>query len=268
MHDWPSFGGESPDGERLQKVLARLGFGSRRACEEMIEAGRVVVNGSVARLGQRVHVLEDKVQVDGVETSTEPGLVYYLVNKPAGVVCTSKDTHGRPVIVDLVPPEPRVFSVGRLDEATEGLIIVTNDGAFANLLAHPSYGVEKEYVAQVSGEITPLALKTLRDGVLLEDGITKPAKVARVGSSGLKIVIHEGRNRQVRRMCDAVGLTVKRLARTRVGQLSDRTIKPGKYREMTFAEVRSLAELAKKGTTTQLHDTTESRQERRSRRSG
>ncbi len=230
-----------PSGERLQKALARVGFGSRRTCEELILAGRATVNGVTAVLGRRVDSSVDRVEVDGIPVSLAVGLVYYLVNKPAGVVCTSADTHGRPQVVDLVPPEPRVFSIGRLDAGTEGLIILTNDGELAQLLTHPSYGVDKEYVAEVAGRPGAAALRRLREGVELDDGITSPARVSAIGPSTLRLVIHEGRNRQVRRMCDAVGHPVSRLVRTRIGPLADRSLGPGRWRELTVAEVRALS---------------------------
>ena len=232
-----------PQGDRLQKVLARLGFGSRRVCEEIIAAGRVSVNGEVAGLGRRVQVETDRIEVDGVPVGARPGLVYYLVNKPTGVVTTSSDTHGRPIVIDIVPPEPRVFSVGRLDADTEGLILLTNDGDLANMIAHPSHGVEKEYLAEVErGEVTASQLKRLRDGVELDDGPTAPAKVSQPETGVLRIVIHEGRNRQVRRMCEAVGHPVRRLVRVRIGPISDRSLRPGEWRELSMEELRALTE--------------------------
>lgn len=234
-----------PTGERLQKVLARVGIGSRRVCDELIEDGRVSVNGEIARLGRRVDVATDRIAVDDVPVGVLPGLVHYLVNKPAGVVVTASDPEGRPTIISLVPDEPRVFSVGRLDFATEGLIVLTNDGELAQLLSHPSHGVEKEYLAQVVGEVTPGALRHLREGVEIEPGVlTKPAKVAHSGDNLLKIVIHEGRNRQVRRMCELVGLPVERLVRTRIGPITDNQLSPGAYRYLTQEEVRTLAAAA------------------------
>lgn len=232
-------------GERLQKVLARAGIGSRRVCDELIEAGRVTVNGMVARLGQRVDVETDRIAVDAVPVGVLPGLVHYLVNKPAGVVVTAADPEGRPTILDLVPSEPRVFSVGRLDFATEGLIILTNDGELSQLLTHPSHGVEKEYLAQVLGDVTPSAIRSLREGVEIDPGVrTRPAKVTNVGENVLKIVIHEGKNRQVRRMCDAVSLPVVRLVRTRIGSISDSRLAPGRFRLLTQDEVRMLSQVA------------------------
>ena len=173
-----------------------------------------------------------------------PGLVHYLVNKPAGVVSTAEDTHDRPTVVGLVPEEPRVFPVGRLDMDSEGLIIVTNDGELTHRLTHPSYGVPKEYLVQVEGEPSPGAVRQLREGVDLEDGPTAPARVAVVAPSLLRMVIHEGRNRQIRRMCEAVGHPVVRLVRTRIGPLADPSLSPGSYRPLTFDEVRGLAAAA------------------------
>jgi 23S rRNA pseudouridine2605 synthase len=233
-----------PEGERLQKVLARAGFGSRRACEILIDSGRVTVNGDVAELGRRVEVTRDEVAVDGAPVGVLPGLVYYLLNKPPGVVTTASDPEGRPTVLDLVPETPRVFPVGRLDAATEGLLLLTNDGALAQLVAHPSHGVPKEYLAEVEGAVSQGALRSLREGVVLEDGRTSPARVSSVAPGVLKIVIHEGRNRQVRRMCEAVGHPVSRLVRTRIGPLADRRLRPGRWRELSIDEVRELARAA------------------------
>jgi 23S rRNA pseudouridine2605 synthase len=234
---------ELPGGERLQKVLAATGWGSRRICEDLIAAGRVTVNGDVAVLGRRVDVDHDLIEVDGAPIGVRPGLVYYLLNKPRGVVTTSKDTHGRPTVVELVPAEPRVFSVGRLDADTEGLLLLTNDGELANRIAHPSHGVEKEYLAEIAGgRVSPGDLRRLRDGIELDDGLTAPAKVSQPEPGLLRITIHEGRNRQVRRMCEAVGHPVTRLVRTRIGPLSDRTLAPGAWRDLDAAERRSLIE--------------------------
>ena len=231
-----------PDGERLQKVLAAAGFGSRRACEELIADGRVTVDGEVAVLGRRVDAETAKVEVDGVPVSVRPGLVYYLLNKPRGVVTTASDPQGRPTVLDLVPPEPRVFSVGRLDADTEGLLILTNDGDLAHRLAHPSFGIEKEYLAELDSSPTPGQLRRLRTGVELEDGVTAPAKASLVQDRAVRLTIHEGRNRQIRRMCAAIGHPVVRLVRTRIGPLADRDLPPGRWRSITLAEVRALQE--------------------------
>jgi 23S rRNA pseudouridine2605 synthase len=231
------------DGERLQKVLAVAGYGSRRVCEELIADGRVTVNGDVAVLGRRVDPETDRIEVDGHPAPTRPGLVHYLLNKPRGVVSTAQDTHGRPTVVELVPSEPRVFPVGRLDADTEGLLLLTNDGDLAQLLTHPSHGVEKEYLVHVTGgALSAGTLRRLRDGVELDDGITAPAQVSQPEPGVVRITIHEGRNRQVRRMCDAVGHPVQRLVRVRIGALADRRLKPGAWRPLTNGEVRALYE--------------------------
>ncbi|MGH9281447.1 MAG: pseudouridine synthase [Acidimicrobiales bacterium] len=231
--------------ERLQKVLARTGFGSRRACEELIAAGRVRVNGELAEQGRRVDPAVDRVEVDGAGVGVAADLVHYLLNKPRGVVTTAADPRGRPTVVDLVPAEPRVFPVGRLDADTEGLLLLTNDGELTHRLTHPSFGVEKEYLAEVASPPTPAALRRLREGVELEDGPTAPAKVAAVPPRAIRIVIHEGRNRQVRRMCEAVGHPVVRLVRARIGPLAERGLAPGEWRALTTAEVRALSAAAK-----------------------
>jgi 23S rRNA pseudouridine2605 synthase len=237
-----------PEGERLQKVLARAGLGSRRVCEEFVADGRVTVNGEVAVLGRRVDVEHDAVALDGVPVVVRDDLVYYLLNKPVGYVSTASDPEGRPTVVELVPPAPRVFPVGRLDYDTEGLLLLTNDGDLTHLLTHPRFGVVKTYLAEVEGEPTPATVRALREGVELDDGMTAPARVAVVqrhgATSAVELGIHEGRNRQVRRMCDAVGHPVIRLVRTRIGPLRDGSLKPGTWRALTPAEVRALYEAA------------------------
>jgi 23S rRNA pseudouridine2605 synthase len=246
----PAEGGD-PGRERLQKVLARAGFGSRRACEELIVAGRVEIDGRPAILGDRVDPATSVITVDGVAVASRPGLVHYLCNKPAGVVTTAHDPQGRPTVMGLVPDEPRVFPVGRLDLDTEGLLILTNDGDLTQLLTHPRHGVEKTYLAEVEGVPSPAALRRLREGVDLDDGPTAPARAALVqaasgdrSTSALELTIHEGRNRQVRRMCDAIGHPVRRLVRTRIGPLHDARLAPGEWRTLTATEVRALYEAA------------------------
>ena len=230
-----------PDGERLQKVLARAGLGSRRACEDLIADGRVTVNGAVASLGRRVDPATDEVEVDGALVAVAEGLVHYLLNKPSGVVSTASDPQGRPTVVGLVPAAPRVYPVGRLDAETEGLLVLTNDGPLAHRLTHPRFGVEKEYLVHVTnGPVRPGALRTLREGVELDDGRTAPARVSQPSPGLLRITIHEGRKRQVRRMCSAVGHPVERLVRVRIGPLRDPNLAPGAWRVLTPAEVRSL----------------------------
>ncbi|MCX7621254.1 MAG: rRNA pseudouridine synthase [Acidimicrobiales bacterium] len=236
---------QCPQGERLQKVLARAGVGSRRACDELIAAGRVTVNGLRAQLGQRIDPDRDAVEVDGVPIGIRPGLVYYLLNKPIGVVTTASDPQGRTTVLDLVPSEPRVFPVGRLDADTEGLLILTNDGQLAHRLTHPSFGVEKEYLAKVEGRPSRGAIRRLREGIDLDDGRTAPAEASLVGPDLVRLVIHEGRNRQVRRMCEAIGHPVLRLVRHRIGPLRDRKLAPGAWRELTLEEVRALERAAK-----------------------
>jgi 23S rRNA pseudouridine2605 synthase len=231
-----------PGGERLQKVLASTGWGSRRVCEELIAEGRVTVNGEVAVLGRRVDAEHDLIEVDGGPVGIRPGLVYYLLNKPPGVVTTAKDTHGRKTVVDLVPREPRVFPVGRLDADTEGLLLLTNDGDITHRITHPSHGVEKEYLVHVRGRVTPGELRLLRDGIELDDGVTAPAQASQPTPGVLRLTIHEGRNRQVRRMCEAIGHPVLRLVRTRIGPITDRSLRPGDWRELSTAERRSLSE--------------------------
>ena len=209
-------------------------------CEDLIAEGRVLVDGEMAVLGRRVDPETALIEVDGAPVGVRPDLVHYVLNKPAGVVTTADDPQGRPTVVGLVPDEPRVFPVGRLDVDTEGLLLLTNDGELAHRLTHPSYGVEKEYVAEVEGLPTRAVLRRLREGVELDDGPTAPARATLVDPSVVRLTIHEGRNRQVRRMCEAVGHSVVRLVRTRIGPLADRSLAPGAWRELTGAEVRSL----------------------------
>ncbi len=200
----------------------------------------------MAVLGLRVDPATARIEVDGALVPVSPDLVYYLLNKPDGVVTTADDPQGRPTVLELVPSEPRVFPVGRLDLHTEGLLVLTNDGMLAQHLAHPSHGVPKEYVAEVDGGTpAPGALRSLRRGVELEDGVTAPAEVGVLAPGVLRLVVHEGRNRLVRRMCSAVGHPVRRLVRTRIGPLRDTTLAPGRWRELTQAEVRALAAAAR-----------------------
>lgn len=230
--------------DRLQKVLARAGIGSRRACEELIAAGRVAVDGRTAQLGDRVDPGRQRVTVDGAPVLTDTELVHYVLNKPAHVVTTANDPEGRPTVLELVPPSPRVFPIGRLDFDSEGLLLLTNDGELAQLLAHPSHGVEKTYLAEVVGRPSARDVRALRDGVELDDGRTAPARVRVVQAhdtrSALELTIHEGRNRQVRRMCDAIGHPVTRLVRTRIGALRDDRLAPGEWRRLRPDEVQAL----------------------------
>jgi 23S rRNA pseudouridine2605 synthase len=231
-------------GLRLQKVLARAGMGSRRRCDDLIAAGRVSVNGERADLGRRIDPENDQVTIDGTPIPVKPGLVHYLLNKPAGTVSTADDPQGRPTVVSLVPADPPVYPVGRLDLDTEGLILVTNDGELTYRLTHPKFGLEKEYLAKVTGTPTRGAVRRLRDGIELDDGPTAPAVAALVAPGLIRITIHEGRNRQVRRMCEAIGHPVERLVRTRIGPLTDRKLKPGTWRMLSTDEVVALERAA------------------------
>ena len=234
---------EPPQFERLQKVLARAGIGSRRVCEKLIVEQRVTVDGEFAELGKKVDPETSQVEVDGLKIGIRQDLVYYLLNKPVGVITTSKDPQERSTVVDLVPTHPRVFPVGRLDADTEGLILLTNDGDLTHYLTHPSFGIEKEYLVQVEVKPSRNAIRELRQGVELDDGITSPAKVSLVDEKLLKIVIHEGRNRQIRRMCESVGHPVKRLIRSRIGPIVDRSLRPGSFRELTNQELKSMRKI-------------------------
>ena len=239
--------GAPATGERLQKVLARPGSGRAGCAEELIAEGRVTVNGEVAVLGRRVDPEHDGIALDGVAVIARDDLVYYLLNKPAGHVSTASDPEGRPTVVELVPDEPRVFPVGRLDYDTEGLLLLTNDGDLTQLLTHPSHGVVKTYLAEVDGEPAPVTLRRLREGVELDDGVTAPATVNLVqhhgATSALEIGIHEGRNRQVRRMCEAVGHPGAS-ARPHADRAAaaDRQLRPGEWRALSPREVRALYE--------------------------
>jgi len=206
----------------------------------MIEDGRILVNGVVATLGDKVDPAVDELRVDGAVVSIDASRRTILLNKPVGVISTAEDTHGRPTVVELVGAEERLYPVGRLDADSEGLILLTNDGGLTQRLTHPSFGVEKEYLVSVEGEVRPGSLRTLRQGVDLEDGLTSPAKVSQISPGLLRVVIHEGRNRQIRRMCDAVGHSVTRLVRTRIGPLSDSSLGPGEWRDLERSEVRKI----------------------------
>jgi pseudouridine synthase len=234
--------------ERVQRLLARAGFGSRRACEQLIVEGRVSVNGTVAVLGDRADPEADRVEVDGLEVNLDPNVRYYVLHKPAGVVTTMRDPQGRTDIRSFLPEEgPRVFPVGRLDRETEGLLVLTNDGELANGLTHPRFGVEKEYLAEVAGIPTAKHVGILKRGVELEDGPAraKSARVAaRAGERGaVRLVMTEGRKREVRRLLGAVGLPVTRLVRVRVGPVRLGDLAPGQRRELTHEEVLALRRL-------------------------
>jgi pseudouridine synthase len=232
--------------ERLQRALARAGFGSRRACEALIVEGKVRVNGRVAVLGDRVDTSRDAVELEGVSINLDPNVRYYAVHKPAGVVTTMRDPQGRPDVRTLLPREgPRVFPVGRLDRDSEGLLLLTNDGDLANRLTHPRHGVEKEYLVEVEGRPTSRQLARVRRGVELEDGPARAVAArivdARADRGQLRVVMAEGRKREVRRILAAVGLPVRRLVRVRIGPIALAGLAPGERRELTPDEVRALS---------------------------
>jgi 23S rRNA pseudouridine2605 synthase len=222
----------------LNAYLARAGVASRRGADELIKAGRVTVNGEPGQLNTFVQAA-DRVEVDGRGVAKQR-LAHLLLNKPAGVVTTASDPRGRPTVVDLVPGEPRVVPVGRLDFDTTGALLLTNDGPLAHRLAHPRYGVEKTYVVDVEGTPSDAVLQALRDGVELEDGRTAPARVRRLRGGALELTIHEGRNRQVRRMLEAVGHPVTRLHRSVYAGLTLEGLEPGAWRELEPSEVERL----------------------------
>jgi 23S rRNA pseudouridine2605 synthase len=220
---------------RLNAYLARAGVASRRKADELIKAGRVRVNDEPGQLNTFVG-RRDRVEVDGEEVRPQR-LAYVLLHKPAGVVTTASDPQGRPTVLDLVDHEVRVVPVGRLDVETTGALLLTNDGELSHRLAHPKYEVEKVYEAEVEGEPSDEALRQLAEGVELEDGITAPAEVRRLGPSKVELSIHEGRNRQVRRMLEGVGHPVRRLVRSRYAGLTLDGLEPGECRQLSAAEL-------------------------------
>jgi 23S rRNA pseudouridine2605 synthase len=223
---------------RLNAFLARAGVASRRRADELIKAGRVTVNGAPGELNTVVGA-HDRVAVDGEEVARQR-LAYVLLHKPAGVVTTARDPQGRPTVVQLVPVEPRVVPVGRLDADTTGALLLTNDGPLAHRLAHPRYGVEKTYVAEVEGDPDEAALAALRSGIELDDGPTAPARARRLGRGRVELVLHEGRKHQVKRMLAAVGHPVTRLHRSGYAGLTLDGLDAGDWRELTAREVEQL----------------------------
>ena len=230
--------------ERLQRALARAGFGSRRACEELIAAGRVSIGGREATLGDRVDPERDEVRVNGRLISVDPGLRYLALHKPRGVTTTMRDPHAERDLSRFLPKGPRVFPVGRLDRDTEGLLLLTNDGELAHRLTHPSYAVEKEYLAEVDGAPSNRQLGRLKRGVDLDDGVARAVEARAAGGSkgrgAVRLVMVEGRKREVRRMLEAVGLPVRRLIRLRVGPVRLGRMRPGELRELEPEDVRAL----------------------------
>ena len=231
---------------RLQKLLAQSGVASRRRCEELMLAGEVEVDGEVVtRLGTKVDPRTAVIRVGGKRLPPVSAHVYLVLNKPRGVVSTMSDPEGRPTLTDYVADRPeRLFHVGRLDTDTDGLIILTNDGDFAQRLAHPSYEVEKTYVAEVTGVVTKATLRRLTDGVTLDDGPVEVRRARVISTQGRKsiveVVVHEGRNRLVRRLLDHVGHPVQRLTRTRIGPVAIDRLGQGTLRELTRDELGAL----------------------------
>jgi 23S rRNA pseudouridine2605 synthase len=230
---------------RLNAYLARAGIASRRKADELIKAGRVTVNGEPGQLNTFVEQ-RDRVEVDGEAVAAQE-LAYVLLHKPVGVVTTASDPRRRPTVVDLVDLEERVVPVGRLDVETTGALLLTNDGPLAHRLAHPRYGVEKVYVADVEGRPDDLALRALSEGVELEDGMTAPATVRCLAPSRVELILHEGRNRQVRRMLEAVGHPVRHLHRSTYAGLTLEGLEPGAWRELSPDEVASLVRVLGRG---------------------
>lgn len=235
--------------ERLQKVIAKAGVTSRRKAEEMIEAGRVKVNGkTITELGTKVST-NDQIEVDGIQIEKESP-VYYLLYKPTGVISSIRDEKGRKVVTDFFPNvEQRIFPIGRLDYDTSGLLLLTNDGDFANILMHPKYEIEKVYVAKIKGIPPKEKLRQLEKGIKLEDGLTAPAKAKMLSfdrkkqSSIIQLTIHEGKNRQVRRMFEAIGYPVMKLKREKYAFLDVIGMNPGDIRELTPHEVKRLRQI-------------------------
>jgi 23S rRNA pseudouridine2605 synthase len=230
--------------ERLQRSLARAGFGSRRACEEVIAAGRVEINGRVATLGDRLDPAVDEVRVDGSKVNVDPELRTFALHKPRGVTTTMRDPHAERDLTGFLPKGVHVFPVGRLDRDTEGLLLLTNDGSLAHRLTHPRYAIEKEYLAEVGRPPSGRQLARLRRGVELDDGPARAVDARSAGDAGgrggIRLVMIEGRKREVRRMLDAVELPVRRLVRVRVGPIRLGKLGPGEIRELEPEDVRAL----------------------------
>lgn len=230
--------------ERLQKIMAAAGIASRRASEELISQGRVEVNGAPAHIGQKVDAQRDVVLVDGERVNVDPDRVYLMLNKPTGVLTTLDDPQGRPTVMDLINLPQRVFPVGRLDQDTEGLLLLTNDGELTNALTHPSFQVERTYVALVPGPVRKRTLAQLREGVELDDGIARPVRAKVLGEERskalLEVVMTEGRKREVRRMLGALDLKVERLARVAFGGVELGDLRQGKWRFLSGSELAGL----------------------------
>jgi 23S rRNA pseudouridine2605 synthase len=237
--------------ERLQKIMASAGIASRRACEEIIAAGRVTVNGKVALLGQKADLAVDRILVDGKAIKPSQTLVYIALHKPRGVVSTADEEFGRPTVLDLVPVETRLYPVGRLDMDSEGLVLLTNDGDLANQLTHPKFGHTKEYRVLVARQPDQGQLEAWRHGIVLEDGYrTAPADVSIESTYGkgvwLRVILSEGRKRQIREMGIRTGLPVARIIRVRIGSLQLGGLKPKQWRYLTSAEIAALKKAPEK----------------------
>ena len=231
--------------ERLQKIMAQAGIGSRRACEEIIAARRVTVNGKVAILGQKADPSVDRILVDGQPLKTRQEFVYVALYKPRGVVTTADEEFGRPTVLDLVPIEARIYPVGRLDMDSEGLVLLTNDGELANQLSHPKFGHTKEYRVLVARQPDQGQLEAWRHGIVLEDGYrTAPAEVSVESTFGkgawLRVILREGRKRQIREMGSHTGLPIVRIVRVRIGSLLLGSLKAKQWRYLTATEVAAL----------------------------
>lgn len=241
--------------ERIQKVMAEQGMCSRRAAEQIISEGRVKVNGHPARLGDKMDINRDTLMIDGerIRLEKKQEMHYLMLNKPRGFVTTTSDERGRKTVMDLLSDFPvRVFPIGRLDKDSEGMLLLTNDGDFANLMMHPSHGVSKLYRVTVRPRAEESQVIALSEGVRLDDGtVTQPAVIQVVvdepGRTVLEMTIKEGKNRQIRRMCEAVGLDVIRLRRNSMGAVKLGMLQPGQYRELTKSEVAALRAAAQKG---------------------
>ncbi|HJR64465.1 MAG TPA: pseudouridine synthase [Gemmatimonadaceae bacterium] len=233
---------------RIQRALARAGIASRRRAEELVAAGRVLVNGVPARLGQVVDADADRLEVDGTPVARPPAEQWIVLNKPGGFVTTRSDPQGRRTVFELVPAVPGLTYVGRLDYLTEGLLLFTTDGRAAHALTHPSREIERTYVATVRGDVGE-AVRTARRGVALEDGVVVPREISALPLGGrrseLTITVTEGRNREVRRLCEALGLDVERLVRVRFGPVTLGSLAPGATRPLTAREQRTIAALTR-----------------------
>ena len=231
--------------ERLQKILARSGYGSRRACEELIAQGRVTVNGQIATLGTKVDLLQDNIAVDEKPVRVSEGLKYIAVNKPSNVISAASPQDKRKAVRDLVDEPGRLYPVGRLDVDSEGLILLTNDGELTNRLTHPRYMHEKEYRVLVASQPDEKQLRAWRTGIVLEDGYrTKPARVSITGAHGkgawMHVILTEGKKRQIREMGRLTGLPVVRIIRIRIGSLKLGSLKPGQWRHLRSKEIQTL----------------------------